>query len=283
MTIPYYTLRNGDQVPQVGLGTYKLKGRAGVDSIKAALDIGYRYLDTAYNYENEGTVGQAIRESGLARDQIQVASKLPGRYHTYDLALTAIEESLYRAQLDYYDYYLIHWPNPKQGHYVEAWQALIEAQKRGYVKAIGVSNFLPEHIDRLIEETQEVPVMNQVETHPYFQQAKQIAYDRGHDILTQAWSPLGRGSEKMSESILEQDPIKEIAKKHDKTPGQVVLRWHLQIGTMPIPKSSHAVRLEENFRVFDFELDDSDMAQIARLDHPNGRTGAQNPAVYEEF
>lgn len=283
MTLSSYTLSNGVAVPQIGLGTYMLRGKRGVEAITAALDLGYRFLDTAYNYENEGTVGEAVRQSSVSRDAIQISSKLPGRYHQYADALVAIEESLYRGNLDYYDFYLIHWPNPNQGHYVEAWQALIEAQKRGYVKNIGLSNFLPEHIDNLIKETGVKPVINQVEMHPYFHQAKQRAYHAEHHILTQAWSPLGRADAKLENPVLDLDIIVELSQKYRKTPGQIILRWHIQNGAMPIPKSSHKERLQQNIAVFDFELTAADMAAIKAYDHPNGRMAAQNPAIYEEF
>ena len=172
-SIPEFTLNDGLKVPAIGLGTYKLKGASGVQSILSAIDHGYRLLDSAYNYENEGTVGEAVRRSSVPREKLLIASKLPGRYHDYDLAIEAIQESLYRANLDYYDLYLIHWPNPKQGKFVEAWQALIDAKKWGLVRSIGVSNFLPEHIERLVEETGVKPSINQIELHPFFNQKEQ--------------------------------------------------------------------------------------------------------------
>lgn len=283
MSIPKYTAYNGYQVPQLGLGTYKLKGQSGVQAIKAALEMGYSYIDTAYNYENEATVGEAIHQSGVNRQELQVASKLPGRYHAYEDALVTIEESLLRANLDYYDLYLIHWPNPKEDKYVEAWQALIEAKKRGYVKEIGVSNFLPHHIDRLVAETGIKPVVNQVELHPLFDQADQRAYDDQNGIITQSWSPLGRANEKGQENVMELPGVLEVAEKHGKSAGQVILRWHLQLGAMPIPKSSKAERLQENFAVFDFELDEDDMTKISQYSREDGRLSDQNPDEYQEF
>lgn len=169
--VPELTLNDGLKVPAIGLGTYSLKGEEGVKAMAAAMDAGYRLIDTAFNYENEGAVGKAIKRSSVAREELLICSKLPGRRHAYKEALVTIEESLYRADLDYYDLYLIHWPNPKQDVYVEAWQAMIEAKKRGYIRSIGVSNFLPEHIDRLIKETGAAPSLNQVELHPFFDQA----------------------------------------------------------------------------------------------------------------
>lgn len=283
MMIPSYTLNNGTKIPQVGLGTYTLRGSQGVAAIQTALALGYRLLDSAYNYENEGTVGEAVRQSGIKRADIQIISKLPGRYHRYADALVAIEESLYRGHLDYYDFYLIHWPNPGQGLYLEAWQALIEAQKRGYVKNIGVSNFLPAHIDCLIAETGITPVLNQVEMHPYFHQEQQRAYHHSQNILTQAWSPLGRGNAKSEQPVLALATIAELGNKYNKTPAQIILRWHIQNGVMPIPKSSHKDRLQQNLAIFDFTLSAAEMAAIKEYDQPNGRLADQDPAVYEEF
>ena len=283
MTIPTYTAHDGTKVPQIGFGTYKLKGYDGVESIQSALEAGYRYLDSAYNYENEATVGEAIRRSGIPRDEIQVASKLPGRYHKYDDALVTIQESLMRANLDYYDFYLIHWPNPKEDHYVEAWQALIEAQRRGYIKNLGVSNFLPEHIDRIKRETGVLPVVNQVEMHPYFQQKTQRAYHEEKGIITQSWSPFVRANEKIDKSVLENEDIKAVAAKYGKSAGQTILRWQTQLGAMPIPKSSKKARQIENLDFFDFKLDEEDLAVFDHLDKPDGRAANQDPAVYQEF
>lgn len=275
-----YTLADGLQLPKVGFGTYKLNGASGVNAMVSALNVGYRLLDTAYNYENEGAVGEAIRRSGIPRADILVSSKLPGRHQHYQEALQTIQESLYRANLDYFDLYLIHWPNPKEGLYVEAWQALIDAQKFGLIRSIGVSNFLPEHIDKLQKETGVLPVINQVELHPFFNQQAQIDYDRAHHILTEAWSPLGRAS---ANNVLKNPVINELAEKYHRGPGQIILRWHIQRGILPIPKSTHVSRQEENFNLFDFTIDDADMAKINALTRPDGRYNNQDPAVYEEF
>lgn len=276
--IPEMTLNDGLKVPAIGLGTYKLKGASGVQSILSAIDHGYRLLDTAYNYENEGTVGEAVRQSSVPREKLIIASKLPGRYHDYDLAVEAIQESLYRANLDYYDLYLIHWPNPKQGKFVEAWQALIDAKKWGLVRSIGVSNFLPEHIERLVEETGVKPSINQIELHPFFNQEKQRKWHEENDIQTQSWSPLKRVTD-----VLEQDVLKNIAEKHQKTVAQVILRWHYQLGLIAIPRSSSSARQLENISIFDFSLTEEDMAQINTLSRPDGRQKNQDPAEYEEF
>ena len=274
----YYQLSDGLQLPKIGFGTYKLKGSAGVKAITSAIDQGYTLIDTAYNYENEGTVGAAIRRASVPRSQLLVESKLPGRYYHYQDALDALEESLHRSGLDYFDTYLLHWPNPKKDNYVEAWRALIDAQKFGLIRSIGVCNFLPEYLDRLQTETGVMPVINQIELHPYFNQATQRAADKQRGVLTQNWSPLGRASAVLNEPVL-----KEIAAKHDKGVGQIILRWDIQHDTMPLPKSAHASRQAANIDVFDFKLSDAEMQTIDGLTKPDGRTKGQDPATYEEF
>jgi diketogulonate reductase-like aldo/keto reductase len=276
--IPEITLNDGLKLPVVGLGTYTLRGSEGVQSIVHAIRSGYRLLDSAYNYENEGTVGEAVRRSAVPREELIITSKLPGRYHTYDKAVKAIQESLYRAQLDYYDLYLIHWPNPKQGHYVEAWQALIDAKKWGLIRSIGVSNFLPDHLDRLIEQTGVTPSVNQIELHPFYNQAEQRKYHEAHGIVTESWSPLAHGNE-----VLQHETLQQIAQRHDKSVSQIILRWHHQLGAVSIPKSASAARQIENLSIFDFALDEEEMKQINGLSRPDGRIRNQDPAVYEEF
>jgi len=278
VTIPTLTLNDGTTFPAITFGTYKLNGAAGVEAMKSALSVGYDALDSAFNYENEGAVGRAARDSGRDRKDLRIASKLPGRHHAYDEALATIEESLYRAQLDYYDLYYIHWPNPKQGKYVEAWKALIEAKKHGLIRSIAVCNFLPEHLERLEAETGVLPSINQIELHPYFPQDEMRKWNQDHGILTQAWSPLGRASDLLTNPLLE-----KIAKRVGKGVGQVILRWHHQLGSVPIPKSATPERQIENMSIFDFTLTDEDMATIATLARPDGRLKNQNPAVYEEF
>ena len=273
-----YILSDGFKIPKVGLGTYQLKGIDGSRRIETALKAGYRLLDSAFNYENEGSVGAAIRNSGVPRDLITFASKLPGRHHEYDAARETIQESLLRSGLDYIDLYLIHWPNPIEDKYVGAWQALVDAQKAGLVRSIGVSNFLPEHIDRLEKETGVLPVINQIELHPYFNQEEQRAYDASKGIITQAWSPLGRQNKSTDE-----ESIVEIAEKYGKSPAQIVLRWQVQLGVLPIPKSGHAGRQIENIDLFDFELTEEDMSAINALSHDDGRNKDQDPARYQEF
>ncbi|WP_368491380.1 aldo/keto reductase [Bifidobacterium tibiigranuli] len=276
--IPTRTAHDGLELPAIGFGTYKVEGREGVKAIESALEVGYRLIDSAFNYENEGTVGRAIRESEVPREQIIVTSKLPGRHHHYDEARVTIEESVERMGLDYIDLYLIHWPNPSKGLYLEAWKALIDAQQQGIVKHIGVSNFLPGHIDQLTRLTGVTPSVNQVETHPYFQQREQRAYDDAHGIITEAWSPLGRASQ-----MLKDPAIRAIAEKHSVSPVQAVLRWHVQLGDVAIPKSMNRERQRANIDLTGFELDKQDMADFASLDNPEGRSAAQNPRWYEEF
>lgn len=276
--IPEYSLNDGLRVPSVGFGTFRLKGNAGVHSITNAINTGYRLIDSAYNYENEGTVGEAVRKSRIAREELIITSKLPGRYQEYDLAVTTIQESLYRAGLDYYDLYLIHWPNPTTNKYVEAWQALIDAKKWGLIRSIGVCNFLPEHLTRLKDETGVLPSINQIELHPYFNQAEQRKWHAEHHIQTQSWSPLFRGVE-----LLENDTLQTIAKKYNKTVAQVILRWHYQLGSIAIPKSASFERQKENIEIFDFELNETDMETISSFSRPDGRRKNQDPAVYEEF
>ncbi|QOG06228.1 aldo/keto reductase [Aureimonas sp. OT7] len=276
--IPDLELNDGTQLPALGFGTYKLNGRAGVDTIVRAMRNGYGLLDSAFNYENEGAVGAAVKASGLARDTIRVTSKLPGRRHRYAEARATVEESLFRTGLDHLDIYLIHWPNPKTGLYVEAWQALVDAQKAGLVRTIGVCNFLPEHIERIVAETGVVPAINQVELHPYFPQAEQLAFDRSKGIVTQAWSPLGRAND-----IIRNETIGEIARRHGRSIPQIILRWQVQQGAVPLPKATSDERQVENRSVFDFELSRSDMDTIASLARPDGRLADQDPARYEEF
>jgi diketogulonate reductase-like aldo/keto reductase len=278
MTIPHHTLNDGTTLPAIGLGTYNLRGIPGAESMADALRQGYRILDSAVNYENEGAVGKAVRMSGVPREEIRVTSKLPGRHHKKPNVVWTIEESVLRTGLDYIDLYLIHWPNPSQQLFVEAWEGMIEARERGLVRSIGVSNFLPEYLDQLIEKTGVTPSVNQIELHPYFNQAEQRAADKARGILTEAWTPIGKGTALLSEA-----PIVAAANKHSRTPAQVVLRWHYQLGVLPIPKSANTDRRAENLAVFDFALEDSDMAAIGTLTRANGRLFDGDPRTHEEF
>ncbi len=278
MNMKHLNMIDGQVLPQIGFGTYKLNGAHGVHAITNALNQGYRLLDTAYNYENEGTVGRAIANSHVTRDQIIVTSKLPGRYHDYDSAMVAIQESLYRLNVEYIDLYLIHWPNPRQGKYVDAWKAMIDAQKAGLIKSIGVCNFLPEHIETLEKETGVLPTVNQIELHPYFNQQDTIEFHNEKGIITQAWSPLGRASE-----VIKDKDVAVIAEKYNKTIPQVILKWHVQNGVVPIPKSTSIARQIQNKDIFDFTLEQQDMDAINQLTQQDGRLKGQDPAQYEEF
>lgn len=266
------------QLPAIGFGTYQLNGTHGAATITDALQVGYRLLDSAFNYENEGAVGAAVRAADVPRDEIIVTSKLPGRHQAFDEAITTIEESVYRTGLDRIDLYLIHWPNPGVGRYVEAWRALIEARERGLVRAIGVSNFLPEHLENLAEQTGVLPAVNQIELHPYFPQPEQRAFDAEHGIRTEAWSPLGRASEMLHDPLLT-----EIAQAHEVGVGQVILAWHVALGVIPLPKASSAQRQRENLAAASIELTRADLDAIATLARADGRIADQDPATYEEF
>jgi diketogulonate reductase-like aldo/keto reductase len=265
-------------LPAIGFGTGGLSGSAGVDAIGRALDVGYRLLDSAVNYENEGAVGRAVGRSSVPRAEVIVTSKLPGRRHGYDEAIATIEESLFRTGLDHLDLYLIHWPNPGVDRYVEAWQALISARDRGLVRAIGVSNFLPEHLDRLIDETGVTPAVNQIELHPFFPQAEQRAANADRGIVTEAWCPIGRAG-----ALLDHLLLRSIGDRHGVSAAQVVLRWHVQLGVVPIPKSGSDERQYENLDVFGFALSDDEMNQISALGRADGRLRGLDPATHEEF
>jgi diketogulonate reductase-like aldo/keto reductase len=277
MTVPLLASASGAALPVIGLGTYQLNGAAGVEAISAAIAAGYRLLDSAVNYENEGAVGRAVRASG-ASDECLITSKLPGRHHDYEGALSTIEESVYRTGLDAIGLYLIHWPNPKEDRYVEAWRALIEARSRGLVRHIGVSNFLPEHLERLVAETGVAPVVNQIELHPYFPQEEALAYHRAHGILTQAWSPLGHGND-----VQRHPTVTAIAAAHGVTAAQVLLAWHLARQVIPLPKAASPERQRENLRALQVTLAVDEVEEITALGRPDGRNSDQDPAVYQEF
>ena len=273
------SLSDGFKILRIGFGTYKLNGFSGAQAISSALTVGYRLIDTAYNYQNEGTVGRGIKASMVPRNELFIQSKLPGKYYADEQATIAlVQESLYRTGLDYFDLYLLHWPNPIDDHYLTAWQTLIQLQKFGLVKSIGVSNFLPEHIERLQRETGVLPVVNQIELHPYFNQKEMIQYNTEKNILTQAWSPLGRASRLLKDNLL-----LELAEKYHKNVGQIILRWETQQGVVPIPKAVSYTRQVGNLNVFDFELESAEMLAIDRLSKKDGRTNNQDPAVYQEF
>lgn len=278
MSIPEVTLNDGHKLPNLGLGTYQLKGGSGLQQVLAAIKSGYRLIDSATNYDNEGIVGKAIRMSGVPRAEFFVTSKLPGKYHDYESARDAIQESLARMGLDYFDLFIIHWPLPKRGLYVEAWQALVDAQKQGLIRSIGVSNFEPEHLDRIIEKTGVTPAVNQIEVHPYWVQEENLLENLRRGVKVQAWSPLGRGSSALKEPI-----VQEIADKYGKSTSQIITSWHLDRGIIPVLRSANPAHQRENLDVFDFELTNSEITAINDLNRADGRIDGQDPNEYEEF
>jgi 2,5-diketo-D-gluconate reductase A len=269
---------DGNEIPPVGLGTYPLKDEAAVQAVAAAINLGYRHVDTAVNYRNEEAVGRGVAASGTPRDQVQVATKLPGRDHGFDETLASFERSRVALGVDYVDLYLIHWPNPSVGKYVDTWRAMIELRDRAVVRSIGVSNFTEDFLSRLIDETGVTPAVNQIELHPYFPQAEMRGFHDANGIVTEAWSPLGKGSGVRSEPV-----IVATATAHGVTPAQVVLRWHLQLGSVPIPKSGDPVRQKQNLDVFGFELSADEMAAITALGRPDGRLFGADPNTHEEM
>lgn len=274
--IPTVILNDGAWFPELGLGTYNLRGEEGITAMVAAIEAGYRLLDTAVNYENEREVGEAVRRSSVERDKILVASKIPGRHHGRQEAVDSVKGSLDALGLDRIDLHLIHWPNPSVGRYVDTWRGLIDARTQGLVRSIGVSNFTEEMLTELIEETGVVPAVNQVELHPYFPQEALRAFHATHGIRTESWSPLARRSELLTEQL-----VQELATVHDVTPTQVVLRWHTQIGSTPIPKSVAPDRQRENADIFDFALTDDQLAAISGLER--GRLWDGDPLTHEEM
>jgi len=264
------TLNDGRVMPQLGLGVWQTPQDITAEVVKTALAAGYRAIDTAAAYANERGVGEALKSA--PRDDIFVTTKLWNDNQGYDSTLVAFDKSLGRLGLDALDLYLIHWPAPRKGLYLDSWKALVRLKQEGRARSIGVSNFLPEHLERIIGETGVVPAVNQIELHPSFQQHALRAVHAKHGILTQSWSPLGQGRQ-LSDPV-----IGEIAKKHGKTPAQTIIRWHLDSGLIVIPKSVTPSRIAENIAVFDFKLDADDMQRIAGLDRSNGRIGA-DPAT----
>lgn len=275
--LPTRTAHNGFTLPAIGLGTYRLNGDAGAAAIAAGIDAGYRLLDSAFNYENEGAVGRGVADAATDRSEIIVTTKLPGRHHPHEKARTSIEESRFRLGIDVTDLHLIHWPNPIQDEYVQAWTALVEAQQRGTVRQIGVSNFLPEHLERLERETGVRPVVNQIELHPYFPQNEQLAYHRDHGIITEAWSPIGR-----AKALLEEQVIVEIAAAHGISPAQAVLAWHVARGSVAIPKASSLEHQKANLEAASVVLDDAEVEAITALGREDGRLFDADPRSHEE-
>ncbi|WP_405783289.1 aldo/keto reductase [Streptomyces sp. NBC_00859] len=264
--VPTISLNNGIHIPQLGFGTYQIEPADTVAATLAALETGYRHIDTAEMYGNEKEVGQAVRDSGLAREDIFVTSKLNNGFHAHDDALKAFDRTLTELRFDYLDLFLIHWPLPGVGDFVETWKALEEIYRSGRAKAIGVSNFQPHHLRRLLQETEIVPAVNQIEVHPYLTQDEVRAFGAGHRIETEAWSPIAQGK------VLDDPTITGIARRLGRTAAQVTLRWHIQRNDIVFPKSVTRSRVEENFALFDFELTEADMASITGLDRGE-RTG----------
>ncbi|NGO11137.1 aldo/keto reductase [Streptomyces sp. HC44] len=260
-------------MPQLGFGVWQIPDDEAEQAVTTALEAGYRSVDTAAAYENEKGTGKALRASGIARDDLFVTTKLWNNDQGYDSTLRAFDASLEKLGLDYVDLYLIHWPLPARGTYVDTYKAFEKLLADGRVKSIGVSNFLPEHLERLIEATSVIPAVNQIELHPQLQQLAAREYHAEQGIATEAWSPLGQGK-----GLLEVPAIVAIAQKHGRTPAQIVLRWHLQLGNVVIPKSVTPSRIKENIEVFDFSLDDEDIAAISALNED--RRLGPDPATF---
>ncbi|MFD7663971.1 aldo/keto reductase [Streptomyces sp. NPDC059788] len=259
--VPHITLNNGVTMPQLGYGVWQIPDDEAFTAVGSALEAGYRSIDTAAIYGNEEGTGKALAASGIARDELFVTTKLWNDKQGYDSTLRAFDTSLNKLGLEYVDLYLIHWPMPAKGTFVDTYRAFEKIYEEGRAKAIGVSNFQPDHLERLIGETSVVPTVNQIELHPRLQQSEARAFHARHGIATEAWSPLGQGKD-----LLQDPTITELAGKHERTPAQIVLRWHLQLGNVAIPKSVTPSRIKENIDVFGFELDDADMSALAALD-----------------
>ena len=275
--VPTILLNDGNSIPQLGFGVFQIEPADTVEAVTLALETGYRHIDTAEMYGNEKEVGEAVRASGLDRAEVFVTSKLNNGFHRPDDARRAFEGTLAALDLGFLDLFLIHWPLPTlyDGDFVSTWQALEEFRSEGHLRSIGVSNFQVAHLERLADETDTVPAVNQIEVHPYLTNEEVRAYDREHGIATEAWSPIAQGG------VLGDPIITEIAQKVGRTPAQVVLRWHIERGDIVFPKSTTPSRIKENFEIFDFSLDPADVEAISRLDRgEEGRTGP-NPDVFD--
>ena len=264
--VPTITLAYGAEIPAIGLGTWPLQGADGATAVRTAIEAGYRLIDTAENYRNEEAVGQGVRDSGIPREEIFLTTKFNRRWHSVDGARQAAEASLRRLGTDYLDLLLIHWPNPDQGTYVEAFEGLLKLLEAGAVRAIGTSNFKPAHLQRVIDATGTVPDVNQINLNPYATRNASVAFHAAHGIVTESWSPI-KPAEILSDPV-----ITGIAATHDRSPAQVVLRWNVQHGYLPIPKSANPERQQENLAVFDFELTTDEVAAIDALDQGEANT-----------
>lgn len=268
--IPRLKFTDGNAIPQVGYGVFKIPDDEVAEATGSALELGYRHIDTASVYGNERGTGEGLRASGVPRADVFVTTKLARTEMGHDNALREFDASLERLGLDYVDLYLIHWPVPSQDLYVETWQALLEIRDSGRARSVGVSNFNIEHLERLAAETGEMPVINQIELHPWLPQSELRAFHREHGIVTQAWSPLAKGGEQLHHPLLN-----ELAEKHGRTPAQVLLRWHVQLGNVVIPKSVSRSRMAQNLALFDFELSAEDFTMLATLN--SGLRTGPNP------
>jgi 2,5-diketo-D-gluconate reductase A len=275
--VPTLTLNNGVAIPQLGLGTAGPGDEETRRRVQEALGLGYRLIDTAARYGNEVGVGQGIADSGVPREEVFVGTKLRGADHGYESTKRALEASLRRLGLDYVDLYLIHWPLPRLDRYVESWRAMENLLAEGKTRSIGVSNFLAEHLDRLAADTRTVPAINQIELHPRLPQREQREDNARRGIIVQSWSPLERAG-----AVLHEPVLARIGSRYGKTPVQVILRWHVQLGLVPIPKSGNVDRLRQNLEVFDFELGEADLAEIAALEDGSQVSGL-DPRTHEEF
>ena len=271
MTVPNLKLHDGTSIPQLGFGVFQVPPKDTAATVARALEAGYRHIDTAQMYGNEAGVGEAIKATGIARDELYVTTKLNNSFHRPDDARREIDASLERLGLDQVDLFLIHWPLPTRydGDFVQTWRALIEAKEAGKTRSIGVSNFQPAHLDRIVEETGVVPVVNQVEVHPFFANEAVRAANKRHGVLTEAWAPIAQGK------VVDDDTIGEIASLVGRTPAQVALRWHVQRGDIVFPKSMNADRMRQNFEIFDFELQPAHLAALDELDQ--GEAGRMGP------
>jgi 2,5-diketo-D-gluconate reductase A len=266
-TVPTIRLNNGVEIPQLGFGVFQIPPDQTVEAVTAALEIGYRHIDTAEMYGNEKEVGEAVRRSGVDRDQVFVTSKLSNGFHARDAALRAFDRTLADLGFEYLDLFLVHWPLPTiDVDYVETWKAMEEIYASGRCRAVGVSNFNPHHLRRVFAETEVRPAVNQIEVHPYLAQDDVRVFDADHEIVTEAWSPIAQGK------VLDDPAIVRVAERYGRTPAQVVLRWHVQRGDVVFPKSVTRSRMEENFALFDFELDSDAMTDVSALDRGE-RTG----------